>query len=129
MAIAKPLPEVTSVNRPFWDAAAEHQLRIQRCADCARTQHPAVVLCPECGGDMDWIDASGRGSLYTFTIFRQPYHPAFVDDVPYNVAIVELDEGPLLLSSVVDCDLEELAIGMPLTVTFDDANMPRFVRA
>jgi uncharacterized OB-fold protein len=129
MPIAKPQPEVTNLNRPYWEAAAQHRLLIQRCTGCGRKTQVATALCPECGGDLEWIEASGRGTLYTFTVFRQPYHPAFVDDVPYNVAIVELEEGPLMLTSVEGCECDALAIGMPLTVTFDDANMARFTPA
>ena len=130
MASTKPVPEVTGANRPFWDAAADHTLSIQLCDNCQRYQHPPLVLCPTCEGQFKWVQASGRATLYTFTVFRQPYHSSFVDDVPYNVSVVELDEGPQMLTTVVGCEIDDLHIGMRLQATFDDrrdtVTLPRF---
>lgn len=119
-AAGKPLPEVTRISRPFWEAAAEHRLLLQRCSDCGRHQHPPVALCPACSGELEWAPASGRGTLYTFTVLHRLYHPAFADELPYNVAVVELEEGPLMVTNVVDVDNERLTIGMPLRVVFED---------
>lgn len=132
-AVSKPLPSIDSISKPFWDAAAEHVLRIQRCTGCGRWQHTPVVCCPVCSGELDWAEASGRGTVHTFTIIRQVYHPAFTDEVPYNVAVVELEEGPFMVTNVVGCDENGLRIDMPVEVTFEDVadgmSIPKFAPA
>jgi uncharacterized OB-fold protein len=126
----KPLPKVDELNGPFWQAAREHRLVIQRCDRCDRSQYPAVESCPACGASLKWVDARGTGVLHTYTVFHQVYHPAFADAVPYNVSIVELPEGPLILTNVVECENADLRIGMPLEVVFDDVGegvtLPKF---
>ncbi|TQC44546.1 Zn-ribbon domain-containing OB-fold protein [Rhodococcus sp. WS4] len=128
--VRKPLPEVNSVNKIYWDAAADHVLKVQQCPNCDRYQYPAVVLCPGCSSEMGWVTASGRGTLHTFTIIRLVFHPAFEREVPYNVSVVELEEGPLMITNVVGIDDDELEIGMPLRVVFDDVaegvSVPKF---
>jgi uncharacterized OB-fold protein len=126
----QPLPVPNDIDRPFWDAAREGRLAIQRCATCGRYQHPPTVTCPACGGAPAWGDASGEGVVHTFTVFHRAYHPAFVDDLPYNVSIVRLAEGPLILSSVVGVAADELEVGMAVSVVFDRVSesitLPRF---
>ena len=79
---------------------------------------------------MEWAEASGRGKLYSWTIFYQVYDPAFAEDIPYNVGLIELEEGPSFYSNVVECKNEDLYVGMPLEVTFDDVteeiSLPKF---
>jgi len=113
-------PEVTQVNQPFWDAATNHRLVIQRCTVCGRFQHEPLESCPACCGKFEWIEVSGRGIIHTFTIIHQVYHSAFASEVPYNVSIVELDEGPLMVTNIVGCDSSELAIDLPVEVDFID---------
>jgi uncharacterized OB-fold protein len=79
---------------------------------------------------MEWVRVSGHGEVFTFCIFHRLYHPAWKVDIPYNVAWIKLDEGPLLISNIVDCRNEDLHIGMPVQVTFDDITeeitLPKF---
>jgi len=79
---------------------------------------------------MEWVKVSGKGQVYTFVVYRRAYHPAWKGDVPYNVSWIKLNEGPLLVSNVVGCQNEELFVGMPVEVVFDDVNeavsLPRF---
>jgi len=91
-------------------------------------------MCPNCGSwNAEWAEVSGKGKVYTYIVAHQPFHPAFVDDVPYAVVIVELEEGVRLVSNVVDCRPEDIYIGMPVEVVFDDVTekvtLPRFRRA
>lgn len=119
-SVQKPLPLVDSFNKPFWDAAAGHVLKVQKCGNCGRHQYPALALCPDCSSELGWVKASGRGELYTYTIIRRVLNPAFEQEVPYNVSIVRLEEGPLMLSNVVGVENDDLEIGLPLEVVFED---------
>ena len=129
--IEKPLPMATEDTEPYWDGAKAGELRLQRCGGCGHWRFPPSVLCPRClSEDSEWRATSGRGKVHTFIVVHRPQHPAFYEDVPYNVAIVELDEGPRLHTRIVGCPNEEIAIGMPVEVTFerknDDVTMPYF---
>jgi hypothetical protein len=125
------LPEINDENRPFWEAAQRHELILQKCLDCAQYRYPPAPICPYClSMKAEWAKVSGRGRVYTWTIFHQVYHPAFKAEVPYNVAVVKLDEGPQLISTVVDCNNEDLYLDMPVEVIFDEVTeevtLPRF---
>lgn len=121
-AVAKPTPEINRITRPFWEAAAEHRFVLQRCRQCGRFQYMPLERCPSCSGSYEWVDASGKGVLHTFTIMRVAYHPAFNDEVPYNVSVVELEEGPLMVTNVVGCENDELEIGAAVEVVFEDVS-------
>ena len=71
---------------------------------------------------MEWVKVSGKGQVYTFCVYRQPFHPAWADEIPYNVAYVKLEEGPLLLTNIVECDNDDIFIGMPVQVTYEDVS-------
>jgi uncharacterized OB-fold protein len=127
----KPLPEINDENRPFWEAAQRHELILHKCLDCAQYRYPPAPICPHClSMKVEWSKVSGRGRVYTWTIFHQVYHPAFKAEAPYNVAVVKLDEGPQLISTVVDCNNEDLYLDMPVEVIFDEVTeevtLPRF---
>lgn len=97
-----PQPEITDLNRPYWDALRQGHLVIQRCA-CGHAWLPARHECPAClQPGASWERASGRGRLLSWVVYHTAYHPAFEDRLPYAVALVALDEGPRLLAGVVD---------------------------
>ena len=122
----KPLPRPTVSSQPFWDAAKRHELQIQRCKSCGAVLFYPREVCSEClSSDLGWIRASGRGTVYSYTIAQAPTHPAFREDVPYVVAIVELDEGPRLTTNIVGCDPAAMRIGMPVVATYDDVTPDR----
>ena len=98
--------------------AAAGKLRLQRCAKCARCRFPASPLCPAClSWDSDWVDASGRGELWSWIRMHKPYFPDLDRPVPYNVVMVRLAEGPMMISAI-DGDDTNLACGTPLSVAF-----------
>ncbi len=104
---------------------------IQRCKGCGTHLYPGRQLCTECLGEaLEWVQASGRGTLFTFGIMHQRYHPGFVDDLPYNVAVVELEEGPRLNTNIVGVENEALRVGMAVEVIFeeltDEISLPKF---
>jgi hypothetical protein len=128
---AKPLPQPTIDSAPFWEYCRQHELRMQKCADCGHVRYPPGVLCPKCLSESsNWEKLSGRGIVYSWIVFHQQYHPAFAADIPYPVAIVELDEGPHILTNIVQCPLDRIKIGMPVEVVFEDrsetASLPMF---
>ncbi|MDD9960664.1 MAG: Zn-ribbon domain-containing OB-fold protein [Gammaproteobacteria bacterium] len=117
---AKPLPPINPGTQPFWDACAQGRLLLQRCGDCGHLQFYPRLLCTACGSrTLDWAEVSGRGRVKTFTIIRRAVSAAFEPDAPYVVALVELEEGPTLMSNIVGCDPADVAIGQPVRVTFE----------
>ena len=130
-ASAKPLPQITPEMRPFWDAARRHQLVVQRCLGCHAHRFPARDLCSRClSREADWVPVSGRGTVFSWAVMHQVYHPGFAAEVPYAVVVVELEEGARLLSNLVGCPLGDVAAGMPVEVIFDDVTpdvtLPKF---
>lgn len=120
-------------SEPFWAAAAEHRLVIPRCADCGRFQMPPSPFCPSCQSQaQDWVAVSGEGAIYSFTLITNPPFPEAAAHVPYVPALVELDGAPgvRLVSAIVDAPLEEIAIGSPVTLVWqdlpDNVALPRF---
>ena len=124
----KPLPAIDDVNREFWAAAAEGRLLVQECARCGHRQFYPRALCTHCGGEPQWLTCSGRGHVHTFTVVRQMGMRPFRDELPYVVAMVELEEGPRLMGNVADCDPDSVRIGMPVEVYFvraeDEVGVP-----
>lgn len=107
------LPAPTEVDAPFWEGLREGELRLQQCTACQAYQYPPETFCYECGSTaLEWHVASGLGTVYSFITVHQRYHAAFVDDLPYNVSIVELDEGPRILSNVIGMPSESVTVGM-----------------
>ncbi len=128
---ARPIPEPDEATAPFFEAARRGVLLIQRCAACDVFLAPGTRACTECLAEsLDWVEASGRGTLFTFGVMHQRYHPGFFDRLPYNVAEVELDEGPRVNTTIAGVANEELRVGMRVVVTFDaltdDVAVPRF---
>jgi uncharacterized OB-fold protein len=131
MSYEKPLPIINEDNAPYWEYAREHQLRMQKCVNCGHIRFPVSIVCPRCHSlEMEWTRLSGKGKVYSYIIYHQAYHPAYKDDIPYVVAIIQLDEGPRMESNITDCRLEDLRVGMPVELYFDDVtedvSLPKF---
>jgi uncharacterized OB-fold protein len=129
--IEKPLPRPTEDSAPFWEAAHEGELRMQKCGDCGHVRFPPSLLCARCLSEKsEWVRLSGRGAVYSWILIHQSQHPAFNADTPYNVAIVELEEGPRLHTNIVDCPNDRIRIGLPVQVVFekvsDDISLVKF---
>jgi len=103
-----------ALDRVFFEAAARGELLYQRCPACHHGQFYPRLLCTACGGDVGWATATGRGVVHTFTIVRQHGQPPFKGELPYAVAMVELEEGVRMLGSVTGCPVERVRIGMPV---------------
>jgi uncharacterized OB-fold protein len=127
----KPIPLPDEASQPFFDGAREHRLMIQKCTSCGAVMWPVKSRCDNClAASVTWIQARGKGTLYSFVLMHQVYHPGFAATVPYNIAQVDLVEGLRMISNVVGCSNENLRIGMPLEVTFEDVSeavtLPKF---
>jgi uncharacterized OB-fold protein len=128
---AKPLPRIDEESKGYWEACKRRELVLQRCASCGTLRHYPRAVCPVCLSDaVEWRHAAGTGTVYTFTVTHQNQAPGFRDALPYVLAYVELDEGVRLLTNIVDCPPDDVRIGMPVEVVFEDATaeiaLPRF---
>jgi uncharacterized protein len=119
--VSKPVPRPTPDSLPYWEAAKRNILRLPRCEDCAKPFFYPRSACPTCGGtNISWIDCSGRATLHTYIISHRPA-PGFQADAPYAVAVVELEEGPRLMTNIVGIPNtpEMLQLDMVLEVDFE----------
>ena len=115
------LPVPDSSTEEYWAAARDHRLLVRRCTACGAVHFHPRQFCPVCWSDsVEWLEASGRSTLYTFSVVHVNDVPGFRNRTPYVAAVVELEEGPRMMTNVVDCDPADVSIGMALTVTFRD---------
>ena len=131
MSYDKPLPVKNPDTAFFWDGCREHELRFEKCGQCSHVRWPPAMLCPRCHSrQTDRIISGGRGSVFSYVIYRETPHPAFQGDLPYVVALVELEEGPRLLTNIVGCPPEEVRCDMPVVVAWEDVtqevSLPKF---
>ena len=127
----KPIPVPSEDSQPFWATAKKHELCLQRCGTCGSFRFPPAPVCPECtalGGE--WTKLKGRGKVFSFVVFHRAFHKSFEKDVPYAVALVELEEGLRLITNIVGVALDQLRCDMPVEVVFEDVSpectLPKF---
>ena len=125
------LPAPDDDTLPFWDAARTGRLLIKRCLDCGHPFFYPRPFCPTCWSErVEWEEASGRASLYTWSVVHVNDLPPFDERVPYVAAVVDLDEGPRMMTNVVQCAFDELVAGMPLEAVYtpisDEITIPQF---
>jgi len=128
VAVAAPIGMVSlapnSWTEPFWIAAGQHQLVVQRCVSCGTVRHPPGPFCPTCRTqESEWMDLSGRATLYSFTVIRHALAPHLREYLPMVIAVVEPEEAPnaRLVANLVEVEVEDVVIGMPLEVVWEDA--------
>ena len=127
----KPIPVQDHVTGRFWESAREHKLLIQRCSDCDEYQFFPQTSCRVCLSDRtEWVESRGRGQIYSYTIVHRPPNASFDEDVPYSVALIELEEGVRMMSNVVEIEPQDIRVGMPVEVVFEDISptisLPKF---
>jgi uncharacterized OB-fold protein len=126
----RPAPGADPETEPFWNAVNEGRLLVQRCQLCGIHQLYPRWRCLRCRGQVEWVEAGGGGTVYSFTVIRQNFSRSFRHLIPYVVALVDLDEGPRVMSNLVGCDPADVRIGMPVRVRFesvsDEASVPLF---
>ena len=128
------LPQPDLETEPFWDAAREGRLLIKECRACEQFHFYPRPFCPKCWSeDVEWVEASGRATLYTWSVVQRNDLPPFNERVPYVAAVVDLEEGPRMMTNVVDCEFEALTMGMDLVAVFhpisDEFTIVRFCPA
>ncbi|MFC3573010.1 Zn-ribbon domain-containing OB-fold protein [Streptomyces yaanensis] len=117
------VPDVDAFTRRYWDAAAEGRLLVRRCGGCGRAHHYPREFCPYCWSeDVTWEPASGRATLYTWSVVHRNDLPPFGERAPYVAAVVDLAEGPRMMTEVVECAEPDLRVGMGLEVAFREAD-------
>ncbi len=125
-------PRPTEVSKPFWDGCRDRRLMMQKCDDCGNLAYYPVYMCPACtSGKLTWTELSGRGRVHSVTIVHRPAAPVFASATPYVVALIEVDEGPILMSNIVGPDALETGIDDRVEVVFEDVDgvtLPRFRR-
>jgi uncharacterized protein len=118
-----PEPQMGLYDKPYWDFSQKDELRLQKCRSCGHFRYPPGPSCPQClSDDYDWSALSGRGCLVSWVVFHRYYLPEF--PVPYTVASVETEEGPLLVGQLRNVNGVAIAIGMPLEAVFEDIETP-----
>ena len=127
----KPLPRMDEESRGYWEALARHELYFQRCRDCGTKRFYPRALCTSClSSATEWVRARGRGTVYSFTVTYQNQAPGFREELPYVLAIVELDEGVRMMTNVIGCAPDAVRVGMPVQVVFEDVTaevtLPKF---
>jgi len=132
-AASKPIPTADPITAPFWASAKAHALEIQRCNSCGNALFYPRGLCPTCfSSELTWQPISGKGVVHAFTIVYRHPSPAFQADIPYVVALIELDEGVRMMSNLVGvpADPEHVKVGLPVEIVYEDINdeitLPKF---
>ena len=120
-AAARPAPEPTIDSQPYWDGLKERRLLLQQCGDCGRVRHYPRPMCASCHSlQVQWIEASRRGRLYSWTEVHHPFVPGFRDEIPYVMATVELEEGVRLQCQMLDANAAALRLDLPVEIVFRD---------
>ena len=126
-----PLPRPYQDTETYWAAARDHRFVIQHCKSCGKHQFYPRGVCSHClSSDLEWHEASGKGTVYSFSVNHRAPHPGFADKIPFVLAIVELEEGPRMMTNIVECNPDSVKIGMAVEVTFEDVTeevtLPKF---
>ena len=117
----KPLPRIDEESRGYWEALARHELYFQQCIDCGTKRFPPRAVCPKClSSATAWVRASGRATVYSFTVTHQNQAPGFRESLPYVLAVVQLDEGPRMMTNIVGCAPDQVRIGMTVEIEYED---------
>ena len=125
-------PPVTDVTVDFWEATKEGRLLVQYCGACDSAIFYPREVCPTClsADSLEWRPSSGKGTVYAYSVQHRPANPTMADRVPYTVALVELDEGIRMMSNIIDCSPDDVSVGMPVTVAWEDLSdgrkLPQF---
>jgi uncharacterized OB-fold protein len=127
----KPIPVPSAEAQPYWDGLRDRKLLMPRCDACGKYWFPPSLLCPHCNATKwTWASTSGHGRIFSYVVYHRVYHPGFADEVPYAVAVIELDEGPRMISNVIGivpdklvCDMRVEVVYQPITETI---TLPKF---
>ena len=127
----KPLPQPTQWSKPFWEGCRKHEFLVQKCQDCHKYIFYPKMFCPDClSSNLEWVKSSGKGKVYSYMVVYSYQPTEFEENLPYVVAIIELEEGIRLMSNVIGCSPETVKCDMKVGVVFDDVTeevtLPKF---
>ena len=126
----KPIPSPTDATQAFWSGCAENVLRLRSCPRCNKRLAPTRAVCACGNSELPWVDTSGQGRIFSYTVVHRAPDPAFRPEVPYVIAIVELDEGAKLMSNIIGCSPADVRVGMKVRAVFDQVapgiGVPKF---
>ena len=127
----KPVPVPSLESQPYWDGLRDKKLLMPSCDACGHHWFPPSLLCPHCSSEKwSWAAMSGRGRIFSYVVYHRVYHPGFADEVPYAVAVIELDEGPRMISNVVGIAPDKLACDMKVEIAYEaispTVTLPKF---
>ena len=130
----KPLPVLDVDGRLFWESCKKHEMALQQCLSCKQFRYPPRSLCPRCHSpEVQWTPISGRGQVYVALVMCRSHGPAWEHDVPYNISLIDLEEGVRMWSNVIGCSAEEVKIGDCVEISYDDVTdditLPKFRKA
>ncbi len=118
----KPMPPLNRDSKPFWDSMKEHNMRLQRCAECGKIRHYPRPVCDHClSMEYDWVRATGKGKVHSWTISHHAFLPGFIADLPMTLVTVDLDEGVRICAQMRDCEPEKLSVDLPVELGYEDA--------
>lgn len=131
MPYNKPLPIPNPDTATFWKECRNHRLTFQQCLDCSHVRWPPSLICPQChSAFFKNIESNGRGIVYTFVVYHQAFHPAFKEELPYVAAVVQLEEGPRIVSNLIACTPDEVFCDMQVELVWEDItdkfSLPKF---
>src|SRR5699024_9632521 len=112
--------KIDSDTRPFWEGTLEHKLFIQQCTECHEHQFYPRIICRNCMGNVEWKQAKGKGEIYSITKIEHAFSERFKNKTPYIVALIKLDEGPSLMTNIVNSDIDHITIGASVTAVFNE---------
>jgi uncharacterized protein len=129
--VKKPMPEPSPWSKQYWDYCKQHKLYIQQCTNCEQYIMYPKLFCPHClSENLNWVESSGKGKIYSFTIVHSNPPSAFMEELPYVIAVVELEESVRLLTNIVESNFEEIRCGAPVSVVFEvvteEITLPKF---
>jgi len=132
-AYSKPLPSANLDSKPFWESCKKHSMALQQCTSCRHFRYPPRSLCPNCHApEAKWAPINGSGHVFVSLVVCHSYGPAWEASVPYNVSLIELDEGVRIWSNVIDCPADDVRTGEPVTIVYEDVTdtvtLPKFRR-
>ena len=127
----KNFPVPTKETATYWDGCRNHKLLIQQCTKCGKYQFFPRIICTGCmSSQVEWVQSSGQGKVVSFTIMHRPISEAYAAEAPYVIALIKLDEGPTMMSNIVQLDPNKVVVGMKVEVVFEDwseeISIPKF---
>lgn len=121
-AYDKPMPPLNRDSKPYWDSLQEGSMRLQSCAGCGKVRHYPRPVCDSCHSfEVEWVRASGKGKVHSWTVSHHPFHPGFIVDLPMTLVTVDLEEGVRMCAQMRAVEPDQMSIDMPVELGYEAA--------